>query len=227
MQIIRRHGLAGAAEATGVAIVIDTFRAFSTAAYAHANGVGTHILVSEVDEARALRSTYPDSLLCGEDFGTKPPDFELDNSPYEIMNTDLAGRTLIQRTSAGTRCVMAALEAGASRVLPAGFATASATARAASEAAEVSIVASGRHGTDPAIEDDLTADYIEAALTGNTLDVDVAALARASESADRFRTRASAKPADVDLCCDVDRFDFCLIATLDTRGFATVTRLDP
>jgi phosphosulfolactate phosphohydrolase-like enzyme len=112
-------------------------------------------------------------------------------------------------------------------VLPAGFVTATATARAAGGAVEVSIVASGRHGTDPAVEDDLTADFIEAALTGSTLDKDVAALARESESADRFRTRASAKPADVDLCCDVDRFDFSLVAALDTRGYAIVTRLDP
>jgi 2-phosphosulfolactate phosphatase len=47
------EGLAGAREATGVVVVIDVMRAFTTAAYAFAAGIREIELVATVEEALA------------------------------------------------------------------------------------------------------------------------------------------------------------------------------
>lgn len=225
MQIHRLHGLAGAAKAIGSTAVIDTFRAFTTAAFAQANGVGTHILVASLEDARALKSEHPSALLCGEDRGITPDDFDLGNSPGEILATELEGRTLIQRTSAGTRCVLAALSApDATGVHPASLVTASATAAALQSADQISLVASGRFGVERAVEDDLTADFIGAVLTGSPPLSTTAEAAFESGSAARLRQSKWAHPDDVELCCDINRFSFFLTATRHPNGYSVVHR---
>lgn len=226
------QGLSGAEEAIGTTVVIDTFRAFTTAAFAHAGGVGRHYLVATLDQARALKDQHPTALLCGEDKGVTPSDFGLGNSPAEILEADLAGRTLIQRTSAGTRCVLAALASpNATSVHPASLVVASATARVVGAADEVTLVASGRFGTEPNIEDDLTADFItqavqEPSTTLTTAAFETAETVRLSDSARRLLASPWSHPDDVDLCLDVDRFDFALVATLQRDGSALVERID-
>jgi 2-phosphosulfolactate phosphatase len=225
MKIHRLHGLSGAEAAVGPTAVIDTFRAFTTAAFAHAAGVGTHILVATLDDARSLRETHPSALLCGEDRGVAPDDFDLGNSPAEVLEADLEGRTLIQRTSAGTRCVLAALRAAQVTIVhPTSLVIASATATALQSATEVSLVASGRFGIERATEDDLTADFISATLGGKTRPGATGEAARESDSAARLANSGWAHPDDVELCCDVDRFDFYLTAISHPDGHATVHR---
>src|SRR5688500_227387 len=58
--------LHGAQEAEGVIIIIDVFRAFTTAAVAFARGVEKIILVAEVAEALALRAQGKGQLCMGE-----------------------------------------------------------------------------------------------------------------------------------------------------------------
>ena len=90
-------------EATGVVILIDVLRAFSTAAYAFARGAKEILLVSSVEEALSLKSQIPDSKAMGEVGGLPPLGFDFGNSPSQIIEQDLDGITLIQRTGAGTQ----------------------------------------------------------------------------------------------------------------------------
>ena len=55
----------GARAATGIAVVIDVFRAFSTACYATAGGARV-VPVADIDEALALGARHPDWFLAGE-----------------------------------------------------------------------------------------------------------------------------------------------------------------
>jgi 2-phosphosulfolactate phosphatase len=226
MQITRLTSLAGAARATGPTVVIDTFRAFTTAAYAFAAGAERVVLAAEIDEARALAASIEDAWLIGEDGGAKPNGFDGGNSPGEVRATPrLAGRTLVQRTMAGTRCARAAWEAGAGPLYPASLVVAGATARAVRHHATLSIVASGRSGVEPAEEDEATADYVEAALTG-TLDVEaVRRRAAASPSAGRLRVATWAHPDDLALCLEIDRFPFAMQAAPED-GLLVVRRID-
>ena len=56
--IRRQRLLSGARETRGLAVVIDVFRAFSTAAYAVDRGA-TVMLVGSVEDAFALRRRWP------------------------------------------------------------------------------------------------------------------------------------------------------------------------
>ena len=89
------------------AVVIDVCRAFTTAAYAFAAGVDKILLVKTVEEAFSLKFQFPDAMLMGEENGLPVSGFDLWNSPSELGSRDLTGRMLIQRTTAGTRGMVA------------------------------------------------------------------------------------------------------------------------
>lgn len=226
MQIHRVAGIAGATTVHGATVVIDVFRAFSAAAYALAAGAPGIVLAAEVDEATAIASRFPDAVLMGEDRGIKPGNFDLGNSPGEISARPEAVRdkTVVHRSSAGTRCARAALDSGASPLYVASLVVASATASALKDESSITLVASGQLGTSPAAEDDACADLVTQLLHGDrrglaTVGTRVAALDRA-----RYLTESSfAHPEDVRLCCDVDRFDFAMIAER-TDGLVQVRR---
>src|SRR5690349_5210838 len=100
---IRRVYRSEAEEARGVVIVIDVIRAFTVATYAFAGGARRLWLVRTTDEAFALRQQEPRALLAGEIGGRLIPGFDLNNSPSLMAATNVRGRTIIQRTGAGTQ----------------------------------------------------------------------------------------------------------------------------
>src|SRR6202012_4921208 len=121
--------LEGAARATGTVAVIDVFRAFTTAAVAFANGADKIVLVGSVDEALALRAAGIGQVCMGEVRGRAPDEFDFGNLPFEISEVDFTGKTIIQRTSAGTQGVVTAANQ-ADRLYAASLVTADATVRA-------------------------------------------------------------------------------------------------
>ncbi len=218
----------GAARAAGPTVVIDVFRAFSAAAYAFDAGVQEILLAAEVDEAYEIAAGIPNSVLMGEESGIRPKGFQLGNSPGEILETPvpLAGRTIVHRSSAGTRCARAALNAGAAPLYVASMVVASATAAAVRDEDSVTIVASGLTGVDPAIEDELCADAIVGLLEGDnsrlaTAGVEAAGCARAAT----LREADFAHPDDVALCTEVDRFSFAMQAA-EIDGLVRVHRVE-
>jgi 2-phosphosulfolactate phosphatase len=103
MEIRIESLLEGAQRATGTVVIIDVFRAFTTAAVALTRGASKIIMVSDVEEALALRSSGIGDLCMGEVGGHKPADFDFGNSPFELAGAEVEAKTIIQRTSAGTR----------------------------------------------------------------------------------------------------------------------------
>src|SRR5262245_30283057 len=95
--------LTGAERATGSVVIIDVFRAFTTAAVVLARGAAKIVLASSVEEALALRSAGVGQLCMGEVRGRAPAGFDLGNSPFEASQAAVAGKAIIQRTSAGTQ----------------------------------------------------------------------------------------------------------------------------
>src|SRR5208282_5381349 len=100
--------LEGARQATGAVAIIDVFRAFTTAAVVLANGACRIVMVSTIEEAFALRDSRVGQLCMGEVRGWPPDGFDFGNSPFEVAQVDFAGKTIIQRTSAGTQGIVAA-----------------------------------------------------------------------------------------------------------------------
>ena len=58
MQVLRKALLEGAREAGGVVVVIDVYRAFTTAAVLMARGIGRLLLADSPEEALALKETH-------------------------------------------------------------------------------------------------------------------------------------------------------------------------
>lgn len=207
----------------GVVVVVDVLRAFTTAAYALAAGASGIWLVGGVDEALALGRELPDALVMGEEQGRRPPGFDLSNSPVAVAQADVAGRELVQRTSAGTQGVIAAT--AAERLYAASLVCASATAAAVerSRMGAPTYVITGRFPDRPdGGTDDLhTAELIERARTGRPLAATATALAVA-QSPEAERTLAVGEghvhPDDIAYATAVDRFDFAMeVVRIDGR----------
>ena len=98
----------GARNARGTVVILDVFRAFTTAAVAFSRGVSEILLVAGVDEALDLRDRGLADIAVGEVGGVMPDGFDFGNSPFELSRADVDGKTLVQRTSAGTLGVTAA-----------------------------------------------------------------------------------------------------------------------
>ncbi|MEP7188460.1 MAG: 2-phosphosulfolactate phosphatase, partial [Roseiflexaceae bacterium] len=129
--------------ATGVVVAIDVIRAFTTAAFALATGARDIVPVGTVEQALELRTRFPDALLIGEVGGYPIDGFDFGNSPSAFLGQDLAGRRLIQRTSAGTQGLVLSLKA--ETLFAGSLVCAAATARALarSRPAAVTLVATG------------------------------------------------------------------------------------
>jgi 2-phosphosulfolactate phosphatase len=214
MEIRIESLLAGARQASGVVGIIDVFRAFSTAAVALANGASRIIMVSEVEEAFALRASGAGQMVMGEVRGHPPDGFDLGNSPFEASRIDFTGKTIIQRTSAGTQGITAA--AGlAERLYAASLVTAKATARLmlAGGPPRITLVAMGKYANDRTDEDELCALHLRNLLEGRAGDGDaVRRVILAGGEAARFHdaTRPYLHPEDLEIALDIDRYDFAI-----------------
>jgi len=202
--------------ATGVVIVIDVIRAFTNAAYAFAGGIKEIYPVSTVEEALKLKAAIPDSLACGEVGGLPPEGFDFGNSPTQTARLDLSGRTLIQRTSAGTQGIVRSVNTNI--MLTASLVVANATVTHIRNlgADEVTFVITGQVGAGRGDEDLACAEYFEALLRGQEPD-SAPFIERVYKSYD---ARLHLDPnfpdfpgSDLDYCTAIDAFDFAMPVT--------------
>ena len=209
--------LEGAAQARGAVAVIDVFRAFTTAAVALANGAGRIVMVSSAEEALGLRARGLGQVCMGEVHGLRPAGFDFGNSPCDIAGVDFTGRTIIQRTSAGTQGIVAAA-AHAEALYAASLVTARATARALAGAERVSLVAMGEEGRVRTDEDELCALHLRQLLTGKPGAAEAlrqVILAGGDAAGYHDTARAYLPPGDVAVALDIDRYDFAIRVGLE------------
>lgn len=166
LEIILSSLLKGAREAQGTVVIIDVYRAFTTAAIAFSRGAEKIILVSEVSEALELRRRGVGNMCMGEVGGIRPEGFDFGNSPFELSNADVDGKTLIQSTGAGTVGVNAAIKAD--KIYACSLITAEATAKALIKDSPsiVTLVAMGSEGKFKTDEDEQCALYLKNLIEG-------------------------------------------------------------
>jgi 2-phosphosulfolactate phosphatase len=218
MEISVESLLGGARAATGAVAIIDVFRAFTTAAVAFANGAERITMVGSVEEALALRRQGLVQVCMGEAHGLMPAGFDFSNSPFAVSRADLRGKSIAQRTSAGTQGIVAA--GGAERIYAAALVTAAATARAClrSGSDRISLVAMGKEGVARTDEDEMCALHMRNILEGRPGDAQaVRAVIMAGREAVRFRTP---KPPhlyseDLEIALDIDRYDFAVAVGIE------------
>jgi len=198
------------------AVVIDVCRAFTTAAFAFFAGAEKIFLVRTVQEAFKLKDEYADALLMGEENGLPIEGFDLWNSPFEIRSRNLSGKTLIQRTTAGTQGMVAYRDIP---ILLAGtFVNAGATIKYLRDnlPESVNFLMTGVRSTTSGLEDKACADYFIDSLNGKVAD-----------SSDYLRHVSCWKPEkissqssilrklyeDLECCSKLDCFDFVMQAS--------------
>ena len=200
---VRRVSLVeGAREATGTAVIIDVFRAFTTAAFCVAAGAREVVLLADHEQALAMKTADQTLFLTGEIGGKPIPGFDVGNSPSKIDGLRLDGRRVVQRTSSGTQGVVAA--AGATEIVLGSLVIAAATVRYLRGRNEVSLVAMGTAGGADHGEDEICAAYLEQLLLDAAPPQPEIALAPAEQWPDWFPRE------DAVLALQLDRFDFAL-----------------
>jgi 2-phosphosulfolactate phosphatase len=209
------HLIEGARQAKGLAVIIDVFRAFSTACYAVRNGAVEIIPVGDADLAYKLKEENPDYVLMGERQGKMLPGFDYGNSPADIQDVDFSGKTVIQTTSAGTQGFANATDAD--ELISGSFVNAEAIAAYIQKKspAEVSLVCMGTWAVEPAEEDTLCAEYIVNRLHNHKIDrQEIYNRLKASKPARKFFDPAVtwAPEKDFDLCLNIGFCDFVLKA---------------
>ena len=203
----------GARAARGTVVIVDVFRAFTTDAVAFSKGAAKIVLVAEVEEALALREQGVGEICMGEVNGIRPDGFDLGNSPYEMLDADVAGKTLIQSTRAGTVGMSAAVNA--SQIYAGSFVIAKATTRAIlrDDPELVTVVAMGWEARVQADEDEQCALYMRNLLQGREPDHDaVRALVLAGEEAQKYSDPRQPQyhPEDRDMALQIDSVDFAI-----------------
>ena len=200
----------------GATVVVDVLRAFTFEAWAFQLGIGRVLAVDDAERALQVAQAFiPPALAAGERGGRPLEGFDLGNSPVALAELDLAGRTLVHRTSAGTQGL--ARTSGSELVLAASFVTAGATARFLQQVGvdDVTFVITGDSLGRDGDEDLACAELIAARLSGD--DPDPAPFLRRVGRSDAGRLFAPdgpdwAPPEDLALACEVDRFEFALVA---------------
>lgn len=222
------HLIEGSQRASGLAVVIDVFRAFTVACYAFANGAADIIPVGEIKTAYALKEAHPEAVLMGERSGRIQPGFDFGNSPAEIETVDMTGKTIIHTTSAGTQGIVNAVKAD--EIITGSFVNAGAIARyiKSRKPTKVSLVCMGDEGLKENQEDTFCADYINSLLMNTTYDLEAAKEALRIGSGKRFfgqQTKGWYLEGDFNLAMAFNRFDFVLRAQKRQDGFIHLNKV--
>ncbi len=223
MNIIHAIGIEGARRAQGIVVVIDVLRSFTVSAYALAGGARECRLVRTVDEARELAARTERAVICAEEDALPVEGIPISNSPTMIRSTDLKGRVLIQRSTAGTQ-VAAAVKGD--DIFAASLVVARATIQACllRKPETITLVASADHP-----EDHACARYMQALIEGRRPNLEM--LLEPLRDSERYRRAVSGEwpgfpRTDLDLSLAPDRFDFAMPVTRET-GYLRVTASFP
>lgn len=224
------HGLEGARCATGLAVIIDVFRAFTLAPCAVARGVDSILPVATEEEALAMKRADPALLLAGERAGQPLPGFDFSNSPAAILRANLAGRRLVLRTSAGVQGLLAAQ--GADEVITGSFVNAAAIVDylRRRDPEHVSLVCMGWNARERTAEDEVCAEYLAAGLGGAFPDfAPVRERLRADPSGAKFfdPARPWFPPEDFEVCMRASAYPWVLRLERDDAGRASLRRVAP
>ena len=201
----------GAKQAKGITAVIDVFRAFSVEGYCFYKGAETVIPIGDVNLAYKLKEENPDYLLAGERHGAILPGFDFGNSPSQLLNFDLEGKTVVHTTSAGTQGIANAVNATEICSLLNARATAEYIRKSGAE--DVSLVCMGLEALAPTEEDTLCAEYIKSILEGTSLDMPALIADLKNTSGAKFFDKAQAEvfpEPDFHMCTELDKFDFVI-----------------
>ena len=208
--------------ATGLAIVIDVFRAFTVEPYLINNGAKILIPVGDIQIAYDYKKKDSNCILIGERNGIILPGFDYGNSPSQIENIDFSKKTIIHTTSCGTQGIVKSVNA--KEIITGSLVNAKAITKyiTTNTIDEISLVALCRAGELPAGEDILCARYIKGLLEDKPIN-------NMKEEIEKLKTTTGSKffdklkqkdfpEKDFYLCTEINKFDFVLRVKKNEEG---------
>lgn len=205
--------LDGAKKADGLTVIIDVFRAFSTACYITEKGAAPIYPTGDIEDAFRLKREISGAILVGERNERPPEGFDFGNSPYLILNADIANRPVIHTTSSGTQGIVNAINAN--EIITGSFVNAGAIVNyiKLQKPEKVSLVCMGYACQYPTDEDTLCAEYLRNELTGKHSNWSEMYETIRQGSGARFFEHSGQQWApreDFDMCLHRNRFNFVL-----------------
>jgi len=216
MNIKNLKFLKGAKKARGLTVIVDVFRAYTTAAYLFDRQADKIFIVSKIETAKKLKKVLDDPILIGERKGIKIADFDYNNSPYFISQHDFSGKEIVLSTSAGTKGIIKAT--GADEIITGSFVNIAAAARYIKNKNVdiISIVAMGNNGITEADEDNLYTQELNKLLKDKeVLSQNEIKNRLRTPAGDRFfveSTQSQMPKEDFEYCLKINRFNFVIKA---------------
>ena len=210
-------------KATGIAIIIDVFRAFTVEPIIIKNGAKKLIVIGDKEIAYNLKKENSNYILIGERGGIKLPNFDYGNSPSQIEKVDFTNKVVVHTTSCGTQGIVNSMNA--KEIITGSLVNISAILKYIKNRGydDISIVTLAKPGSDPFEEDKLCAEYIKAKLENKSKDEFKARILnlRYTSGAKFFDNKLQEiyPKKDFYLCIDIDKYDFVLKAKKDEKGY--------
>ena len=216
MEIKNLKFLKGAKKAEGLTVIVDVFRAYTTAAYLFDMKADKIFIVSKIETAKKLKKELDSPILVGERKGIKLADFDYNNSPYFISQHNFSGKEIVLSTSAGTKGIIEAAEAD--EIITGSFVNIAAAAKYIKnkKAEIISIVAMGNNGITEAAEDNLYVQELNKLLKNKEiLSQNEIKNRLRTPAGDRFfveATQTEMPKEDFEYCLKINKFDFVIKA---------------
>lgn len=217
MNIKISYGVDGAKNARGITVIVDIYRAASTASYVLAQEARYIIPVSTKEEALNLRGQNPNYLLMGEEQAIRIDEFDFGNSPHEISQANLKDKVLVHRSTQGTQGLVNATKSG--ELIFGSFPTVSAIAKYIKQKNPQKVTIVAMDGKDS--EDEVFANYLKSILINNSVNPKMIKTYLINH---RVSTRfldpnqPEFPKEDIEYCLDIDKFKFvCLVKKIDNQ----------
>ena len=212
-----------AKKATGIAIIIDVFRAFTVEPIIIKNGAKKLIVIGDKEIAYNLKKENSNYILIGERGGIKLPNFDYGNSPSQIEKVDFTNKVVVHTTSCGTQGIVNSINA--KEIITGSLVNISAIVKYIKNKGyeDISIVTLAKPGSNPFEEDNLCAEYIKAKLENKSTDEFKARILnlKYTSGAKFFDNKLQEiyPKKDFYLCTDIDKYNFVLKAKKDEEGY--------
>lgn len=206
-------------QATGLTVIIDVLRAFSTACFLLKNKARRIIPVEIVEQAYELKKKHPDYILIGERNGFDLLGFDYSNSPFSVKDIDFSNKTIVMCTTAGTKGIIKSVNA--KEIITGSFVNCNAVVNHIKKTKNntVTLVCTNDKYDDN--EDFMCAAYIKSRLEGKPLNFQIVKnhLIRHPISYGFLRTPLTKYAReDFYLCMELDKFDFVIKAKRDKNS---------
>ena len=207
-------------------VVVDVFRAFSTACYIFGGDAEDLIPINSIESAYKFKRCSDDVVLIGESAGSKPPGFDYNNSPSEIKTVSFKNKTVVLSTSCGTKGLLKYSDA--ETVITGSFVNFSAVLHYIMQKNPRRLCIICTNCSFKENEDLFFANYLAESLEDHDSDF--------SEIKAKLRTHACSRyffvndtnfvsEEDFDLCLDKDRFNFVLKLEKNEKGIFHLKKL--